>query len=139
MKKHTSASNDDDVERCYCQAANAAAAALDLQAQLFDKLKDGCSLQPPPVVVFTCIGPVVKVWLAYQDESRIFRNPMQVGAPTHHSELTLTLSAAHGLYLVHFSTADMGGCFNACHYQEHAYMVLTSFKAKTASCYRTSL
>jgi hypothetical protein len=68
------------VERCYCQAANAAAAALDIQAQLFGKLNDTLSLQPPPVVAFTCVGPVVKVWLAYHDRSTIFGPPVQVRA-----------------------------------------------------------
>jgi hypothetical protein len=78
MKKDVSASDDGAVERCYCQAANAAAAALDLQAQLFDKTNDSYSLRPPPVVAFTCVGPVVKVWLAYQDKPRIFGPTIQV-------------------------------------------------------------
>lgn len=78
MKKRALSPNDNAVERCYCQAANAAAAALDLQAQLFDKVDDSCSLQLPPVVAFTCIGPVVKVWLAYQDESNHSSIPVQV-------------------------------------------------------------
>jgi hypothetical protein len=78
IKKDVSASDDSAVERCYCQAANAAAAALDLQAQLFDKINDSYSLRPPPVVVFTCVGPVVKIWLAYQDKSGIFGPTIQV-------------------------------------------------------------
>lgn len=93
MKKHVSAPDDNAVERCYCQAANAAAVALDLQAQLFDKLKDSRSLQPPPVLAFTCVGPVVKVWLAYQDKSRYFGTPMQVRTAYSHFCLTLTLSS----------------------------------------------
>jgi hypothetical protein len=95
IEKHVSASEDDDaVERCYCQAANAAAAALDLQAQLFNKLKESRSLEPPPVVVFTCVGPVVKVWLAYQGYTRYFGIPTQVR--TAHSQffLTLTINSA---------------------------------------------
>ncbi|XP_014553910.1 hypothetical protein COCVIDRAFT_106362 [Bipolaris victoriae FI3] len=69
----------DDVaeERCFRRAANAASAALDLQAQLFNKASDSCSLQSPPVIAFTCVGPVVKVWLAYQDKSKEFAIPIQ--------------------------------------------------------------
>ena len=94
MKKHVSASEDDDVERCYCQAANAAAAALDLQEQLFKKIKDSCSIQPPPIVAFTCVGPVVKVWLAYQDRSENSIIPSQVRATNQDYFPTLTLSSA---------------------------------------------
>lgn len=54
------------MERCYCQAANATAAALTLHAQLLKK-SFGDSLSPvPPVIAFTTVGPNVKVWLAYQ-------------------------------------------------------------------------
>ncbi|KAF5844547.1 hypothetical protein GGP41_007569 [Bipolaris sorokiniana] len=69
----------DDVaeERCFRRAANAVSAALDLQAQLFNKAPDGYSLQPPPAIAFTCVGPVVKVWLAYQDKSKEFAIPIQ--------------------------------------------------------------
>jgi hypothetical protein len=77
MKPHASTS-DASVERCYCQAANAAAAALDLQAQLFDKLGGNASSQSPPVIAFTCIGPIVKVWLAYQDKPGLSGKPYQV-------------------------------------------------------------
>jgi hypothetical protein len=66
MKRHAT-THDESIERCYCQAANAAAAALELQAQLFNKLGK-TSPELPPVVAFTCIGPIVKVWLAYQDQ-----------------------------------------------------------------------
>jgi hypothetical protein len=94
MKKDVSASDDGAVERCYCQAANAAAAALDLQGQLFDKTDDNYSLRPPPVVAFTCVGPVVKVWLAYQDKSRIFGPTIQVRITHPHLRLILTLKSA---------------------------------------------
>jgi hypothetical protein len=98
MKKHVSAPDDNTVERCYCQAANAAAAALDLQAQLFDKLNDSCSLQPPPVIAFTCVGPVIKVWIAYQDKSRDFGTPIQVRTAYPLFCLTLTLSSAWSVF-----------------------------------------
>jgi len=77
MKKHAT-TPDVSVERCYCQAANAAAAALELQAQLFDKLGGDASSESPPVIAFTCIGPIVKVWLAYQDNVDLFRLPKRV-------------------------------------------------------------
>ncbi|KAF2108146.1 hypothetical protein BDV96DRAFT_653041 [Lophiotrema nucula] len=73
MKKSATGS-EASIERCYCQAANAAAAALELQAQLFNK-DSGDSSDLPPVIAFTCIGPNVKVWLAYETkmDSSAFR------------------------------------------------------------------
>jgi hypothetical protein len=79
FKKHATAPGSSDKERCYCQAANAAAAALELQDQLFDKVGSDASLQLPPVIAFTCVGPIVKVWLAYQDEACPTRKKQQVG------------------------------------------------------------
>jgi hypothetical protein len=76
MKRHA-ASSHESIERCYCQAANAAAAALELQAQLFDNLGE-TSPKLPPVVAFTCVGPIVKVWLAYQYQVTKFSKRSQV-------------------------------------------------------------
>jgi hypothetical protein len=56
-------------ERCYCQAANASAAALDLRTQLFTKALDSAGLAVPPVIAFTCVGHKVKVWLTYHETS----------------------------------------------------------------------
>jgi hypothetical protein len=75
--KRDAATSDESLERCCCQAANAAAAALELQAQLFDKLGEA-SPELPPVVAFTCIGPIVKVWLAYQDQTLSSKKRCQV-------------------------------------------------------------
>ena len=79
IKKDVASPRDAAIERCYCQAANAAAAALEIQAQLFKKINDILPLQSPPVVAFTCVGPVVKVWLAYNDKPE-FGHPVQVRA-----------------------------------------------------------
>lgn len=76
MKRHATNSHE-SIERCYCQAANAAAAALELQAQLFDKLGE-TSPELPPVVAFTCVGPIVKVWLVYQHQAARFTKRSQV-------------------------------------------------------------
>jgi hypothetical protein len=68
VKKQVPAGHDAAVKRCYCQAANAAAAAIALRAQLFDKVvPDACSTMPP-VIAFTCCGPEVRVWLMYYTE-----------------------------------------------------------------------
>ena len=62
-----------DKSFCYRQAANAAAAALQLQESLYKTSHEypaGPGLRPLaflPVVAFTCIGPKLKVWLAYVD------------------------------------------------------------------------
>ncbi|KAF2011528.1 hypothetical protein BU24DRAFT_495696, partial [Aaosphaeria arxii CBS 175.79] len=94
IKKDVSAPNDDAIARCYSQAANAAAAALDIQAQLFDKLYNNCPLQPPPVVAFTCVGPVVKVWLAYQQKSTRFASSRQRMVCIWSTSVTLTWGVA---------------------------------------------
>jgi hypothetical protein len=78
MKRDAATSNE-STERCYCQAANAAAAALELQAQLFDKLDDASS-ELPPIIAFTCIGPIVKVWLAFHDQAPITEKRIQVSS-----------------------------------------------------------
>ncbi|KAH7075071.1 hypothetical protein FB567DRAFT_536111 [Paraphoma chrysanthemicola] len=64
VKKQVPASQCTPVERCYCQAANAAAAAIALRAQLF---RNAYSTMPP-VIAFTCCGPDVRVWLMYYTE-----------------------------------------------------------------------
>ncbi|PSN65039.1 hypothetical protein BS50DRAFT_50001 [Corynespora cassiicola Philippines] len=64
-------------EICYCQAANTAAAALQIQTQLFNSLGKDAIFQPPPVIVFTCVGPIVKVWLAYESSPSLFSSPSQ--------------------------------------------------------------
>lgn len=67
--------DDKDIKFCYRQAANAAAAALDIRYSLFasshptldeDKVR---GLPIPPIITFTCVGPSVKVWLAYLESS----------------------------------------------------------------------
>lgn len=62
-------------ERCYCQAANASAAALDLRTQLMEKVGNNPALDLPPVIAFTTVGHIVKVWLTY----------LEVAQPDHSS------------------------------------------------------
>lgn len=55
-------------QRCYCQAAKASAAALDLQAQLFKReVGESSAVELSPIISFTCVGPIVKLWLTYED------------------------------------------------------------------------
>lgn len=65
--KYSSISQD-KVEYCYCQAANASAAALRLQEQLFEHAYGDSPKNLPPIIAFTCIGPCIKVWLTYRVE-----------------------------------------------------------------------
>jgi hypothetical protein len=55
-------------EFCYCQAANASAAALTLREDLAAKAKDTSNLIGPRVIFsFTCVGSAVKLWLTYRN------------------------------------------------------------------------
>ncbi|KAH8805114.1 hypothetical protein F5884DRAFT_885128 [Xylogone sp. PMI_703] len=63
VKHHNVA--DLEIERCYCQAANAAAGALSLLNGLVNySASNSCCEDIQPVVSFTFIGANAKVWLA---------------------------------------------------------------------------
>jgi hypothetical protein len=53
------------IQFCYCQAANGASAALKLYENLSKHATGGNDNRIPPIVAFTCIGPEIRVWLAY--------------------------------------------------------------------------
>lgn len=55
------------VSFCYRQAANATSVALTMLSELFYKATWVAPEALPPIVAFTCIGPVVRVWLTYKD------------------------------------------------------------------------
>jgi hypothetical protein len=78
--------DDETMERCYCQAANAAAAAVTLHAQLLEKSFGDSSSLVPPVIAFTTVGPNVKVWLAYQTSDNSGRQ-LQVNYASPHFNL----------------------------------------------------
>jgi hypothetical protein len=63
--KHSQVSSA-EVEKCYCQAANASAAALSLQEQLLALAFGTIPRTLSPIIAFTCIGPRIKVWLTYR-------------------------------------------------------------------------
>ncbi|KAF2818062.1 hypothetical protein CC86DRAFT_461261 [Ophiobolus disseminans] len=65
-------------ERCYCQAANASAAAFDLRMQLLTKDFDDAGSTVPPVIAFTCVGHIVKVWLTYSEAAEPRHHNTQV-------------------------------------------------------------
>jgi hypothetical protein len=65
FKKEAQACSVSPEDRCYCQAANASAAALDLRRLLFANIFDDAVSILPPVIAFTCVGHIVKVWLTY--------------------------------------------------------------------------
>jgi hypothetical protein len=54
-----------EIQFCYCQAANGASTALKIYENLSRDATGKIDCRIPPVVAFTCIGPEVKVWLAY--------------------------------------------------------------------------
>ena len=56
--------------KCYCQAANASAAALALQESLVERLYDTPNHYIFPIIAFTCIGPKIRTWLAYSTYER---------------------------------------------------------------------
>lgn len=104
FKKHVTALGSADEERCYCQAANAAAAALELQGQLFEKVGGNASVQSPPVIAFTCVGLIVKVWLAYQDEAGPTKTKQQVSGDSLLLSRTLTTHSAWYAYGPHLQS-----------------------------------
>jgi len=56
-----------NAEFCYCQAANASAAALRLREQLAVKADGSRWKQNLPVIAFTCVGSRIKLWLTYRE------------------------------------------------------------------------
>ncbi|ODH46720.1 hypothetical protein GX48_07176 [Paracoccidioides brasiliensis] len=74
----------------YCQTANAALAALRMYEDP-SKRSTGRYDFVPPVVVFTCIGAEIKVWLAYSE--------IEHDVPVDHA-LTAHYSSENGVYLV---------------------------------------
>jgi hypothetical protein len=53
-------------QQCFCQAANAVSVALNMLENLYsiaDQQQN--SHHVPPVVAFTCIGPKIRLWIAY--------------------------------------------------------------------------
>ncbi|KAF1359057.1 hypothetical protein EJ07DRAFT_156417 [Lizonia empirigonia] len=65
FKRQIQGSQNESAVRCYCQAANASVAALELQAVMFLKVFGDEFPKVGPIVSFTCVGPIVKVWLTY--------------------------------------------------------------------------
>jgi hypothetical protein len=86
FKKQVQGSQMSPVERCYCQAANASAAALELRAQMFVKASHDVFPEIAPVISFTCVGPIVKIWLTYFLETDSCGNRTRVGELYHFGE-----------------------------------------------------
>jgi hypothetical protein len=55
----------DPRDRCYQQAANASAAALDIMTRLFQQSDGHISDNLPPIIAFTCVGPEFRLWLMF--------------------------------------------------------------------------
>jgi hypothetical protein len=51
--------------RCYRQAANASATALDITTRLFEEPGGHVSDDLPPIIAFTCVGPELRLWLTF--------------------------------------------------------------------------
>lgn len=62
---------DESVEACYCRAAEAASAALDMRRQLHPVWMAAKSILP--VIFFTCSGPEVRVWVSYFEYEAIWK------------------------------------------------------------------
>jgi len=59
--------NEGSEQFCYCQAANASAAALTLRENLTAVAKDPFELRDALVIFsFTCVGPAIKLWATYR-------------------------------------------------------------------------
>ncbi|KAF2710226.1 hypothetical protein K504DRAFT_405223 [Pleomassaria siparia CBS 279.74] len=56
-------------EFCYCQAANASAAALELREDLATKARDNRELSDSLIIFsITCVGPSVRLWVTYREK-----------------------------------------------------------------------
>jgi len=54
-----------DAEYSYCQLANATACAFKLRENLVKSVHDTNIIDP--IIGFTCVGPVVRLWLTYRN------------------------------------------------------------------------
>jgi hypothetical protein len=57
--------NQKKAQECYSQAANAAAVALEMREALIRTAVPEHAHPAAPVVAFTCVGPEIRLWLAY--------------------------------------------------------------------------
>ncbi|KAH7384636.1 hypothetical protein BKA66DRAFT_569879 [Pyrenochaeta sp. MPI-SDFR-AT-0127] len=56
---------------CYCQAANASAAALTLREQLASQSNDSSPINEAlAIFALTCVGPSVKLWITYRTQEK---------------------------------------------------------------------
>lgn len=77
VEVQSASTNELAEEACYCRAALAANAALDMQRQLQPFW--AVSRDIPPVIIFTCFGPEVRVWVSFLEIKR--PTPSQVHFP----------------------------------------------------------
>ena len=140
VKKHVRTSNVSPIERCYCQAANASAAALDLRAQLFNKLSSDAVSSLPPVIAFTCVGHIVKVWLTYLDTRDTDRTAhVQVSSLRPLKCLYILTLVADGMHMEDLHAADMGRSNAKKNCDEHAHVGISTSEATNSGLRARSL
>jgi hypothetical protein len=130
VKKHVRTKDVTPIERCYCQAANASAAALDIRAQLFNKVSGDAVSPLPPVIAFTCIGHIVKVWLTYLDTSDADRTAhVQVSSLRPLKCMCILTLIADGMHMEDLYAADMGRSNVEKNHNEHAHVGISTSEA----------
>lgn len=122
--------------RCYCQAANACAAALALQQPLRESIGWSGKGEMYPIIAFTCSGPIVKTWLAYEthDDERLSTVSMWPSTlPSTDSFDTTSLTiAVHGVHLEVRYRNRLGRLLPAFNHQEHAHICSETATAKVS-------
>lgn len=140
VKKHVRTSDVSPIERCYCQAANASAAALDIRAQLFNKVSGDAVSSIPPVIAFTCIGHIVKVWLTYFDTTDADRTAhVQVSSLRPLKCPCILTLVADGMHMEELHAADMGRSCAEKNCDEYAHVGISTSEATNSDLCASSL
>lgn len=96
--KNEAREHEKRTEFCYCQAANASAAALILRERLAEKADVTSGAEAAQVIfAFTCVGPTAKLWITYREKPVRLKALLDpVGVNTGIRKVT-TIAATFGL------------------------------------------
>lgn len=115
---------------CYRQAVAAAAVALNMRADLYQQSLNTIPNDILPVITFTCIGPCVRVWLAWREQTH-YNGSSTVSTLDHPMLSPHSFSSAeNGLYMGYGHKTDVGRIFDTAYHTAHASMGNQKVKAR---------